>query len=46
MSLSRVEPLRIIVADVLPILVVGEEFWQWACFTFLFRWCRCGVDHT
>ena len=46
MSLSRVELLRIILAGVLPILVVGKEFRQCARFTRLFCWRRRGVDDT
>ena len=46
MSLSSVELLWIIVAGILPVLVVGEEFWQWTRFTCLFRWRRGGIDET
>jgi hypothetical protein len=45
-SLSRVELSRIIVAGVLPFLLVGEEIGQWARFTLLLRWRRCGVGET
>lgn len=46
MSLSRVKLLRVVVARVLPILIVGEEFGQRARFALLRHWRRIGIDET
>ncbi|SDG68862.1 hypothetical protein SAMN05216338_100288 [Bradyrhizobium sp. Rc2d] len=46
MSLSRVELLRIFVAAVCGILLMGEEFWQRTRFALLIHWRRIGIDET
>lgn len=45
-SLGRDELLRIVVAGVLLILIIGEEFGKQARFALLSHWRRIGIDET